>query len=171
MLVGRGRHGELSPRAEGSRALRAQPCDRGVEDGVNLTACEVLSVGTSVEAVAGAASGQMGEVEPQVDRFVWSPGRGVNDSPRPWLLGIELRDRDPGDILAIPVTDHGWAYAGDLSRLYRAWTGQRVGQLDLTTPRSPRRRLASGPRSMTFTVYWSKGTDVGRWDRAPGNRP
>ncbi len=58
---------------------------------------------------------------------------GINDSPRPWLLGIELRERDPGDILAIPITDHGWAYAGDLTRLYRAWTGPRVGQLDSTT--------------------------------------
>jgi mRNA interferase MazF len=28
---------------------------------------------------------------------------GINDSPRPWLLGIELRDTDPGDILAVPV--------------------------------------------------------------------
>jgi hypothetical protein len=58
---------------------------------------------------------------------------GINESPRPWLLGIELRDRDPGDILAVPVTDHGWAYAGDLSKLYRAWTGDRVGELDATT--------------------------------------
>lgn len=58
---------------------------------------------------------------------------GVNESGRPWLLGIELRDRDPGDILAIPVNGHGWAYAGDLRRLYRAWTGERVGQLDATT--------------------------------------
>lgn len=58
---------------------------------------------------------------------------GINESPRPWLLGIELRDRDPGDILAVPVTDHGWAYAGDLSKLYRAWTGEQVGELDATT--------------------------------------
>lgn len=48
---------------------------------------------------------------------------GINDSPRPWLLGIELRDRDPGDLLTIPVAQHGWAYAGDLSRLYRVWIG------------------------------------------------
>jgi hypothetical protein len=27
---------------------------------------------------------------------------GINDSSRPWLLGIELRERDPGDILAVP---------------------------------------------------------------------
>lgn len=58
---------------------------------------------------------------------------GINDSLRPWLLGIELRDRDPGDLLAIPVPDLGWAYAGDLSRLYRAWIGPVTGLLDSTT--------------------------------------
>lgn len=58
---------------------------------------------------------------------------GINESPRPWLLGVELRDRDPDDILAIPVADHGWAYAGDLTKLYRAWTGVCVGELDTTT--------------------------------------
>ena len=57
---------------------------------------------------------------------------GINESSRPWLLGVELRDRDPGDILAIPVTGHGFAYAGDLSKLYRAWTGDRIGELDTT---------------------------------------
>jgi mRNA interferase MazF len=54
---------------------------------------------------------------------------GINDSPRPWLLGIELRPRDPGDLLAVPVADRGWAYAGDLTRLYRAWVGPRLGVL------------------------------------------
>jgi hypothetical protein len=58
---------------------------------------------------------------------------GINDSPRPWLLGIELRERDPGDLLAIPVGDRGWAYAGDLTRLYRAWVGPTQGRLDTTT--------------------------------------
>ncbi|MEJ3651759.1 hypothetical protein WEH80_01965 [Actinomycetes bacterium KLBMP 9759] len=58
---------------------------------------------------------------------------GINDSPRPWLLGIELRDRDPGDVLAIPVGDGRWAYAGDLSRLYRAWVGDLQGTIDATT--------------------------------------
>jgi hypothetical protein len=58
---------------------------------------------------------------------------GINESPRPWLLGIELRERDPGDILAVPVTGHGWAYAGDLSKLYRAWTGDQLGELDSAT--------------------------------------
>ena len=54
---------------------------------------------------------------------------GINDSPRPWLLGIELRRRDPGDLLAVPIADRGWAYAGDLTRLYRAWVGPRLGVL------------------------------------------
>ncbi len=58
---------------------------------------------------------------------------GINDSSRPWLLGIELRDRDPGDLLAIPAGDDRFAYAGDLNRLYRAWVGERVGVLDATT--------------------------------------
>jgi len=58
---------------------------------------------------------------------------GINDSPRPWLLGIELRERDPGDLLAIPVTAHGWAYAGGLTRLYRAWVGPAIGRVDATT--------------------------------------
>jgi mRNA interferase MazF len=58
---------------------------------------------------------------------------GINDSPRPWLLGIELRDHDPGDLLAIPVGDGRVAYAGDLTRLYRAWVGERIGILDRMT--------------------------------------
>ncbi len=57
----------------------------------------------------------------------------LNISPRPWLLGMELHSRDPGDLLAIPVAGYGWAYVRDLTRLYRAWTGERVGQLDELT--------------------------------------
>jgi mRNA-degrading endonuclease toxin of MazEF toxin-antitoxin module len=57
----------------------------------------------------------------------------LNSSPRPWMLGLELQQRDPGDILAIPVAGHGWAYVRDLTRLYRAWTGERVGHLDELT--------------------------------------
>ncbi|MFN2494750.1 MAG: hypothetical protein ABR608_02410, partial [Pseudonocardiaceae bacterium] len=57
----------------------------------------------------------------------------LNSSPRPWILGMELQPGDPGDILAIPVPDHGWAYVRDLTRLYRAWIGERVGHLDELT--------------------------------------
>jgi mRNA interferase MazF len=31
----------------------------------------------------------------------------LNSSPRPWALGMELQQRDPGDILAIPVAGYG----------------------------------------------------------------
>jgi hypothetical protein len=41
----------------------------------------------------------------------------LNSSPRPWVLGMELQHRDPGDILAIPVAGHGWAYVRDFTRL------------------------------------------------------
>jgi mRNA-degrading endonuclease toxin of MazEF toxin-antitoxin module len=69
----------------------------------------------------------------QIRTVVILSSDGINDSPRPWMLGIGLRDRDPGDLLAIPVADHGWVYAGDLSRLYRAWIGAPLGRLDATT--------------------------------------
>ncbi len=47
---------------------------------------------------------------------------------------MERQQRDPGDIIAISVAGHGWAYVReDLIRLYRAWTGERVGQLDEPT--------------------------------------
>ena len=58
---------------------------------------------------------------------------GINDSVRPWLLGVVLRDHDPGDLLAIPVGDARFAYAGDVARLYRAWVGDRMGVLDVAT--------------------------------------
>ncbi|MDQ4103296.1 MAG: hypothetical protein M3186_06160 [Actinomycetota bacterium] len=32
-----------------------------------------------------------------------------------------------------PSPAMGFAYAGDLSKLYRAWTGDRIGELDTTT--------------------------------------
>lgn len=57
----------------------------------------------------------------------------LNSSDRPWVLGMEVQQRDPGDILAIPVAGYGWAYVRDLTRLYRAWIGERVGTLDELT--------------------------------------
>lgn len=66
-------------------------------------------------------------------RVVLLSSDGINDSPRPWLLGIEIRAHDPGDLLAIPVQGRGWAYAGDLTRLYRAWVGDTDGALDAAT--------------------------------------
>ena len=68
---------------------------------------------------------------PEVQRVVVIlSSDSLSSSPRPWVLGMELQSRDPGDLLAIPVPDHGWAYVRDLTRLYRAWIGERVGHLD-----------------------------------------
>ncbi|MGH4016099.1 MAG: hypothetical protein ACRDSL_19680 [Pseudonocardiaceae bacterium] len=79
----------------------------------------------------------------QIRTVVILSSDGINESTRPWLLGVELRNRDPGDILAVPVTGHGWAFAGDLNKLYRAWIGDRIGELDTTTLS----RLASALRA------------------------
>lgn len=71
---------------------------------------------------------------PEIPRIVVIlSSNNVNSSDRPWALGMELQQRDPGDILAIPVAGYGWAYVRDLTRLYRAWTGAPVGQLDELT--------------------------------------
>lgn len=68
---------------------------------------------------------------PEVPRIVVIlSSDSVNSSSRAWVLGMELQPRDPGDILAIPVAEHGWAYVRDLTRLYRAWIGEPVGHLD-----------------------------------------
>ena len=58
---------------------------------------------------------------------------GLNDSPRPWLIAADMHAEDPQDILAIPVTGHGWVNAANLSRVYRAWLSQRVDMLDTVT--------------------------------------
>ena len=69
---------------------------------------------------------------------------GINDSPRPWLLGIELRERDPGDLLAIPVADRGWAYAGDLTRLYRVVSLLLLGTVAALACAGPTSRITRG---------------------------
>jgi hypothetical protein len=54
---------------------------------------------------------------------------GVNDSPRPWLLGVPVRVDDPEDILAVPIEHHGWADVALLTRFYRRWLAKRVDTL------------------------------------------
>jgi len=58
---------------------------------------------------------------------------GINQSPRPWLLGAPVTSEDPQDILAVPVEGCGWVSAGNLSRCYRGWLRKRVGELDPPT--------------------------------------
>lgn len=58
---------------------------------------------------------------------------GINQSPRAWLIGAPITDKDPQDILAVPIDGHGWMSAGNITRLYRGWLRERVGQLDRET--------------------------------------
>ncbi len=58
---------------------------------------------------------------------------GINQSPRSWLLGAPIGVEDPQDILAVPSEDLGWVSAGNLTRLYRGWLRDQVGQLDRET--------------------------------------
>jgi hypothetical protein len=60
-------------------------------------------------------------------------GNDVIRPTRPWVLGIEIRSDDPEDLLAVPLGDGRFAYAGDLGRLYRAWFGRRAGRVDPLT--------------------------------------
>lgn len=58
---------------------------------------------------------------------------GINQSRRPWLLGAPVDAENPRDILAVPVSPHGWVSAGNLTRCYRGWLHRRVGELDPAT--------------------------------------
>ncbi len=58
---------------------------------------------------------------------------GINQSTRTWLLGTPISDQHPQDILAVQVEDHGWVSAGNMTRLYRAWLREPVGELDAPT--------------------------------------
>jgi mRNA interferase MazF len=58
---------------------------------------------------------------------------GINQSTRTWLLGAPISTGDPQDILAVQVEGHGWVSAGNLTRLYRGWLRERVGELDAPT--------------------------------------
>ena len=49
------------------------------------------------------------------------------------MLGAPITPEDPQDILAVRVEGHGWVSAGNLSRLYRGWLRERVGELDPPT--------------------------------------
>ena len=58
---------------------------------------------------------------------------GINQSARSWLLGAPITAEDPQDILGVRIDSHGWTSAGQLSRLYRGWFSERLGQVDRET--------------------------------------
>jgi len=55
---------------------------------------------------------------------------GVNESDRPWLLGAELLDYDPQDILGVPLDSRFWVSTLTLTRLYRKWFDERIAEVD-----------------------------------------
>ncbi|MFF0145830.1 hypothetical protein ATK36_1040 [Amycolatopsis sulphurea] len=54
---------------------------------------------------------------------------GVNESERPWLLGAELLDRDPLDILGVAIDARYWVSTLNLTRLYRPWFDERIAEI------------------------------------------
>jgi hypothetical protein len=58
---------------------------------------------------------------------------GINQSARTWLLGAPISPDDPQDILAVQIEGRGWVSAGNVTRLYRGWLRERVGELDAPT--------------------------------------
>jgi hypothetical protein len=55
---------------------------------------------------------------------------GVNESERPWLLGTELLEYDPQDILGVALDGRFWVSTLTLTRLYRKWFDERVAEID-----------------------------------------
>jgi hypothetical protein len=72
---------------------------------------------------------------PRGDRLVvLVSGSGINsDDRRPWLLGIEVLDADPGDLLAVPLHGGRWADVSTLVRVFRRWLTEPVEMLDAAT--------------------------------------
>jgi len=59
--------------------------------------------------------------------------QGVLDSTRRQLIAVDVRDRDPGDILAVSIATAGeepaWVLGNDTSRVFRHWLAEQVGRL------------------------------------------
>ncbi len=73
------------------------------------------------------------QASPRQQTVVVVSSDGINQSPRSWLLGAPIGVDDPQDILAVPIEGLGWVSAGNLTRLYRGWFRDQVGQLDRET--------------------------------------
>jgi mRNA interferase MazF len=61
-------------------------------------------------------------------------GSGINaDDRRAWMLGVEIVDSDPQDLLAVPLPGRGWADASTIVRVFRRWLVEPVETLDPAT--------------------------------------
>ncbi|PXY29311.1 hypothetical protein DI005_15215 [Prauserella sp. PE36] len=54
---------------------------------------------------------------------------GVNESERPWLLGTELLEKDPQDILGVAIDGRFWISTLQLTRIYRPWLDRRIAAI------------------------------------------
>jgi hypothetical protein len=70
---------------------------------------------------------------PRGDRnVVIVSGTGINsDERRPWLIGIEVVDHDPQDLLAVDLGGGEWADASTVFRVFRRWLVERIETLDI----------------------------------------
>jgi mRNA-degrading endonuclease toxin of MazEF toxin-antitoxin module len=60
----------------------------------------------------------------------------INDAPdQDWFLGVEIVPDDPGHLLAVEVTGHGWVTPQHLDALYRRSCVDEVGTVDADTLR------------------------------------
>ncbi|GAB3574337.1 hypothetical protein GCM10027445_35010 [Amycolatopsis endophytica] len=58
---------------------------------------------------------------------------GVNESDRPWLIGTELLEQDPQDILGVALDSRFWVSTLFLTRLYRGWLIEQISEIDQVT--------------------------------------
>jgi mRNA interferase MazF len=73
------------------------------------------------------------QIVPRQRTVVLVSSDSINASPRPWLIAAEMLADDPGDILAVPIPGHGWVHAGNLTRVYRGWLTECIGQVPAET--------------------------------------
>ncbi|MFE3003068.1 hypothetical protein ACFXG4_50025 [Nocardia sp. NPDC059246] len=59
--------------------------------------------------------------------------QAVLDSERPWLMGLDLLEEGDGDLLTVPIPEHGWVNTAATHRLYRQWVGERIASTEPET--------------------------------------
>ncbi|MFB8003635.1 hypothetical protein [Nocardia sp. NPDC056000] len=67
-------------------------------------------------------------VSPRRDLVAIISDQMIIESPYRWLHVVPISDADPGHVLAT-LTSHGWADVLELTRVYRPWVTEKVGEL------------------------------------------
>lgn len=60
-------------------------------------------------------------------------GQGVNASTRTSVIGLDIVEDDPGDVLAVRIPGHGWVCAWQPVRFFKRWLSGPVDQVDANT--------------------------------------